>query len=135
MYERFTKDARRALEGAREAARVRESASIEPIHILVGVATAGGRAAQALATVGVDLAGVGQPTVPEPTRPAGTPIPFSDNGKTVLNEVVRAATTADGLADIEDSHVLLGVLNVEDPVVTDCIDTQTVERLRQELMA
>ncbi|MCB7136673.1 Clp protease N-terminal domain-containing protein [Cellulosimicrobium marinum] len=53
MFERFAVDARQAVVDAQEIARDRGAATIEAVHVLLGVARQDGPAARALASVGV----------------------------------------------------------------------------------
>jgi ATP-dependent Clp protease ATP-binding subunit ClpC len=117
MFERYTEHARRLLFYARYEAGQLGSTSIEPEHVLLGLARVGqGVAGRILAASDLSLTGLRSEIKARTTcgeiLPTSVEIPFSPETKRVLD---AAAQEADRLAHgyIGAEHLLLGLLREE----------------------
>jgi len=113
MFERFTDQARRAMDLAHEEARLLNHTYVGTEHLLLGLIGDGeGVAAQALESLGVSLGAVreqvgqvigrGQQAVPEH-------IPLTPRAKKVL-ELARREAFQLGCSYIGTEHILLGLI-------------------------
>jgi len=154
VFERFTDEARQVVVRAQDEARHLRADQIEPVHLLLALATDPGRGgdtlraagidhdrlhqavaastdaldAEALAAFGVDLDSVraaAEATFgPGALDPPGTSghLRFADASKKSLEQALRHVLSRRGLPRrdrvIDSGCVLVGVLAVEDPVVT-----------------
>ncbi|MBO0608565.1 Clp protease N-terminal domain-containing protein [Myceligenerans salitolerans] len=129
MFERFTREARAVVTDAQIVARGLYSPTIDTRHVVVALAEAGGPAARALASAGLDRAalaslGIDLDAVRDSTDatfgegafdtaarrrgPKGH-IPFTRDAKKSLELALREAVRLRS-KDIADTHLLLGVL-------------------------
>jgi ATP-dependent Clp protease ATP-binding subunit ClpA len=128
VFERFSRDARRAAEEARRRAAVSGAESVQPVHLLAALAVQPDTpAAQALSAVGLDadaiddaaerdarnvLAAVGV-TVDASLSGGGTTNPdFAPATKRALELSLRSALEL-GDRHIGSDHVLLGLLRID----------------------
>jgi enamine deaminase RidA (YjgF/YER057c/UK114 family) len=123
MFERYTERARRVLFFSRYESSQLGNVSIQPEHLLLGIAREGkGLTSQIFAAAGLSLERV-RSDIEQRTRagekiPVGVEIPFTGGAKRALQ---HAAEEADALkhASIGAPHLLLGVLRLDDePIVS-----------------
>ena len=141
MFERYTERARRTLFFARFEAAQLGSASIESVHLLLGIIREGkGTTARILSRTGVSLEGIRrQVDAPNQFVPRATrdhEIPFSADFKQVLT---CAADAADHLSSkaIGTEHLLLGILTAGPSAASDVLERVglTADRVRAEIIA
>jgi enamine deaminase RidA (YjgF/YER057c/UK114 family) len=122
MFERYTERARRILFFARYESSQLGSLSIQPEHVLLGLARdAQGLVSEIFSTAGLRLeqlrASIEERLRPQEAIPRSVEIPFSEGAKRLLR---HAADEADGLSHhwIGAPHLLLGLLRLDDePIV------------------
>lgn len=113
MFERFTDRARRIIVLAQDTARDMGHAQIKPEHLLIGLRQGEGMASSAMAQAGVDEAALRERVAAVyESRPAAkslNKVPFSAEGKTCLEQSLRAALAL-GHNYIGTEHIFFGVL-------------------------
>lgn len=117
MFERFTKEARRAVEVAEEEARVTGSATIEAEHLLLAVSDqvglGHGRIAAALAAEWrASLAAAGVEMSPPPPVARRGSLRFGTSAKQALERSLRVAVERHDTR-IGARHIALGVVSAE----------------------
>ena len=113
MFERFTNSARLAVVHSQREARNLKQDQIGPHHLLLGVLTAeNGTAGAVLATFGVEPKYVRRRAVEKfgsANEEPSNHIPFSDDGKTVLEHSLRESLALDHNY-IGTEHMVLGLI-------------------------
>jgi ATP-dependent Clp protease ATP-binding subunit ClpA len=118
MFDRFSDDAKDAVQIAREFASKHGSESLENLHLLAGCCRArGSLAARVLLACGQDPIEVcaraeASATQHRSPRPAGEPLPFSENAKRALQFMLEEAYSS-GHGWFGTHHLLLGLLRDE----------------------
>jgi ATP-dependent Clp protease ATP-binding subunit ClpA len=138
MFERFSRDARRAVVRAQEAAMRMGAEQVEPEHLLLALAEGSNAAARAMAEAGLDPDAIAQtieadlaamlevvgvpPSVLDaaPARPRADRPRLSMHAKTVLEHALR-----EGIRSGE--HVLLGALRPPGPTLARVLARHDVE--------
>ena len=147
MLERFSRETRRTVVAAREAARRLGAEQVEPEHLLLALAEGCDPAARAIAEAGLDshaietaleadlaamleIVGV-PPSVlsSAPARPRARPPDFSLQAKGALERALREAL-ARGDRRIGPEHVLLGTLRPPAPALGRVLAHLGVEAAR-----
>ena len=131
MFERYTEHARRALFFSREEVTLQGAASIEPVHLLLGLIREKGHvAAEVLQAAGLSRELLRKQIERQSTSPSSVPlseeIPFSRSSKRVLQ---FAAEEADRLShpDIGPEHLLLGLLREADSSVASMLSRHALD--------
>lgn len=147
MFERFARDAQQVVLASLAAAQRLGAESVEPEHLLLGLAEGSTPAARAIAEAGVDTEAIGaaieadlvamlevvgvpaavvdaMPAAPRADRPD-----FGVHGRGVLEQAVReAARRSDRRIGAE--HMLLGALHAPSPTLTRVLARLGVEPAR-----
>jgi ATP-dependent Clp protease ATP-binding subunit ClpA len=144
VFERFTREARRAVARAQEAAMPLGAEQVEPEHLLVGLAEGCNPASRALAEVGLDgdtisaaieadlvamleVVGVPPSVVDSaPARPRADRPRLSLHAKSVLERALREAIRS-GNRRLGAEHVLLGALRPPGPTLARVLARHDVE--------
>jgi ATP-dependent Clp protease ATP-binding subunit ClpC len=111
VYERFTSDAKAAVAGAEQAARLLAHATVGPEHLLLGLAGAPGTAARVLAGLGLDEERAAQEVerlVPRGARASSGSLPFTPRARGVLEGALRQAMSL-GHDVVGTEHLLLAL--------------------------
>jgi ATP-dependent Clp protease ATP-binding subunit ClpA len=144
MFERFSRDARRAVVCAQDAAMRMGAELVEPEHLLVGLAEGSNPAARAMAEAGLDadtitktieadlvamleVVGV-PPSVVDcaPVRPRADRPRLSLPAKSALERALREAIRSGGRR-LGAEHVLLGALRPPGPTLARILARHGVE--------
>lgn len=144
MFERFTRDARRAVVRAQEAAGRMGAEQVEPEHLLLGLAEGCSPASRALAEAGLDAGTIAATIeadlvamlevvgVPSSVLDAAPPRPRADlprlslHAKSVLEHALREALRS-GDRRLGSEHVLLGALRPPGPTLARVLARHDVE--------
>jgi len=144
VFERFTRDARRSVTRAQEAAMRLGAEQVEPEHLLLALAEGANPAARAIAEVGLDsdaiaatieadlvamLEVVGVPPSvldAAPARPRADRPRLSLQAKAVLERALREAIRG-GDRRLGAEHVLLGALRPPGPTLARVLARHEVE--------
>lgn len=144
MFERFTREARRAVVRAQEAAGRLGAEQVEPEHLLLALAAGATPASRALAEAGLDaraieaaieadlvamleIVGVPASVVDSaPARPRRDRPPLSLHAKGVLERALREAIGR-GERRLGAEHVLLGALRPPGPALARILARRDVE--------
>jgi ATP-dependent Clp protease ATP-binding subunit ClpA len=144
VFERFSRDARRAVVRAQEAAMRMGAELVEPEHLLVGLAEGSNPASRAMAEAGLDadtitktieadlVAMLGVVGVPPsvvdstPARPRADRPRLSLHAKSVLEHALREAIRS-GARRLGTEHVLLGALRPPGPTLARVLARHDVE--------
>jgi ATP-dependent Clp protease ATP-binding subunit ClpA len=147
MFERFTRDARRVVAAALDAARGAGAEEVEPEHILLALAAGSTPAARAIGEVGLDadtidaaieadlvamLAVVGVPSSvldAAPAHPRSDRPRLSLHAKRTLENALREAVRRHDRC-IGTEHLLLGVLCTPAPTLARVLARLDVEPVR-----
>lgn len=147
MFERFGKDAQRVVLAALAAAKRLGAETVEPEHLLLGLAEGSTPASRAITEAGLDAAAItaaiegdlvavlevvgvpasvvdAMPAAPRADRPD-----FGVHGKRALEQAVREAARRSGRR-IGAEHVLLGALHAPSPTLTRVLQRLGVEPTR-----
>lgn len=120
MFERFSDDARQAMVRAQEEARSLRHGGIGPAHLALGLLHDDrSELVVGLGTQGIDVARVRAAVtehVGHGDGPAPGHVPFTPQAKEALEFALRESLQV-GQATITPTHIMLGVLRGEDPVV------------------
>ncbi len=121
MFERFDDDARQAVVLAQEELRLLGHHELGAEHLLVGVLRTAGEAAHialqaSLEQVRDRLFGSRSPN----EGPSSGHIPFTPNAKKALELAVRTALEL-GQGRVTTAHLLAGIVNVDDPLVSGAL--------------
>jgi hypothetical protein len=138
MFERFGRDAQRAVVRALVETRLLGHDAIGTEHLLLALASADGSAASALAAQGVTLdraraavAAAAQAAAPSTAWDDG---PYTAHAKQAFESAAREALEAQHESVAAD-HLLLGILRVDDAVGVQALESLGVDldRLRKEI--
>jgi hypothetical protein len=137
-FDRYTPKAREAVFFSRYEAAHSGTTTIDPEHVLLGLARADARGPRILAVLALDetRAFVDDGAPSGPPLPSSTPIPFGSEARQILGYAVEEADRLQhsviGLA-----HLLAGVLRLEDsrPAQLLVRRTLTLDRLREQIPA
>ena len=115
IFERFTSDARDAIDAGIQRARQLDDPYVEPVHLLLGTLAADGIAATLRARFGWDI----PPTqlVAEPRYPRATDI-FSDDARRIVAEGVLITAERVHHRAITTGHLLTAILETPDERAT-----------------
>jgi len=135
MFDRFDDDARRAVVYAQEEARLANHHDIGAEHLLMGVLRITDELAPvvlhtSLEQVRDQLVGI---RPPGDRSPSGH-IPFTGNAKTAMELALRTSLEL-GQNHITTAHLLAGILNVDDRVVTRALTGLNVDPAEAYLRA
>jgi ATP-dependent Clp protease ATP-binding subunit ClpA len=139
MFERFTDQARRVMDLAQEESRLLSHSYLGTEHLLLGLIHEGdGVAAQALESLGVDLAAARQQVreIIGQGKPAPvTRTPFTPRVKRVLG-LARREALAMGDSEIGPGHILLGLIREGEGVAADVLVRLGADpvRVRQQVI-
>lgn len=118
MFDRFDEDARAAVVYGQEEARLAMHADIGAEHLLLGVLRSTDELAPAvLQTSPEQVREQVRDIRPPADRPPNGHIPFTENAKSAMEQALRFSLDV-GQDRITPAHLLVGVLNVGDRVVT-----------------
>jgi ATP-dependent Clp protease ATP-binding subunit ClpA len=144
MFERFSRDARRAVVRAQEAAMRMGAEQVEPEHLLLALAEGSNAAARAMAEAGLDSTAIARtieadlaamlevvgvpPSVLDaaPARPRADRPRLSMHAKAVLEHALREAIRS-GERRLGAEHVLLGALRPPGPTLARVLARHDVE--------
>jgi ATP-dependent Clp protease ATP-binding subunit ClpA len=147
MFERFTRDARRAVVAAQQAAQRLGAEQIEPEHLLLGMAEGSSPASRAIAEAGMDgdaiaaaieadlvamLEVVGVPASvvdAVPVQPRADNPRFGVHAKRALEQALREAVRRHERR-LGAEHVLLGTLHAPSPTLGRVLARLDVEPAR-----
>ncbi len=125
MYERFGTEAKAAVVGAEQAARLLAHPTVGPEHLLLGLVGAPGTARRVLATLGLDAGRAEQEVerlVPRGTRAPSGSVPFTPRARGVLEGAMRQAMSL-GHDQVGTEHLLLALAGDGDGVAGRVLET------------
>lgn len=118
MFDRFDEDARAAVVYGQEEARLAMHGDIGAEHLLLGILRSTDELASAVLQTSVEqIREQVRGFRPPADRPPAGHIPFTDNAKSAMEHALRVSLGL-GQDRITPAHLLVGVLNVGDRVVT-----------------
>ncbi len=139
MFERFTERARQVVVMAQEGARLANSGSIEPIHILYGISREEeGSGARTLDKLGITI-GLIETWIPARGRDSDGQLPFTPNAKKAMELALREALSL-GHNYIGTEHLLLGLIRTDDEpssvAVSEFFDSLNItqDQIRDEVI-